>query len=108
MIEKYIETILSNDYKALAKCFAPDCRYLDYCPQTIGKANYHLYGQKGVEMFFHNKMTFHTLSITDYVIEDERHANFFVSNRGYYIYARVTIEKFSPEGLIEILTVRPD
>ncbi len=106
MIEKYLKTIIDNDYKALAACFSPKCHYVDSCPSTVGGANYHLYGTKSLEMFFHNKFTFQKVTLYDYVIEDDNHVNFFVSTHGFYIFARVTIERFSPEGLIDVMTVR--
>ncbi|MCD8286009.1 MAG: hypothetical protein LUD50_02130 [Clostridia bacterium] len=106
IIERYLNTIMENDYRGLAECFSETCHYVDTCPGTISGVNYHLYGTKALEMFFHNKFTFQRISISDYVIEDDRHVNFFVSTRGYYIFARATIERFSPDGLIDVLTVR--
>ena len=44
MIEKYIEAMQKGDYKALAACFAPKCRYFDYCPIGANHDNYHVYG----------------------------------------------------------------
>lgn len=76
MIEKYIEAMLNGDYKALAACFAPHCRYFDYCPIGTNRDNYHVYGREAIEMFFHHKFTFRILSITDPVIESETSANF--------------------------------
>ncbi len=107
MIEEYIEAMQNGDSKALANCFAPRCRYFDYCPITINRPNYHVYGRQGIEMFFLNKFTFRSMVLTDCVIEDDRTANFIVSYDGIYLYARATIEQLSEDGLIEELTVRP-
>ncbi len=106
MIEKYIEAIISNDYKELSACFAPKCRYFDYTPNMFGRPSYHLYGPKGVEMFFRNKFTFRLFTISDYVIEDSNTATFMVSYQGKYVYARAAIEKLSPDGLIDTITVK--
>ena len=85
MIEKYIEAMLNGDYKALAACFAPHCRYFDYCPIGTNRDNYHVYGREAIEMFFHHKFTFRILSITDPVIESETSANFLVAYGGTYL-----------------------
>ena len=55
MIEKYIEAMQKGDYKALAACFAPKCRYFDYCPIGANHDNYHVYGREAIEMFFHHR-----------------------------------------------------
>lgn len=107
MIEKYIEAMLNGDYKALAACFAPHCRYFDYCPIGTNRDNYHVYGREAIEMFFHHKFTFRILSITDPVIESETSANFLVAYGGTYLSARATIEMATEDGLIQELTVRP-
>lgn len=107
MIEKYIEAMQKGDYQALAACFAPKCRYFDYCPIGASHDNYHVYGRPAIEMFFRNKFTFHVLSITDPVIEGPSSANFLVAYGGTYLYARATIELADENGLIQELTVRP-
>ena len=107
MIEKYIEAMQNGDYKALAACFAPKCRYFDYCPIGTNRDNYHVYGREAIEMFFHNKFTFHILSISDPVIESPTSANFLVAYGGTYLYARASIELATEDGLIQELTVRP-
>ena len=50
MIKKYIEAMQKGDYKALAACFAPKCRYFDYCPIGANHDNYHVYGREAIEM----------------------------------------------------------
>ncbi len=107
MIKKYVDAMLSGDPVALAACFSSQCRYFDYCPITNSHTNYHVYGRRGVEMFFNNKFFFRTLSISDPVIESETAANFMVAYAGTYLCARATIEKLSEDGLIAELTVRP-
>ncbi len=107
MIEKYIEAMQNGDYMALAACFAPKCRYFDYCPIGTNRDNYHVYGRAAIEMFFHNKFTFRILSITDPVIESPTSANFLVAYGGTYLYARASIESYTEDGLIQEMTVRP-
>lgn len=107
MIRKYVNAMTRGDYKALAECFDPKCRYFDYCPIGVNRDNYHVYGRTAVEMFFHNKFTFRILSVSDPVIENENSANFLVAYGGTYLYARATIERYSESGLIQELTVRP-
>ena len=107
MIEKYIEAMMNGDYKALAECFAPKCRYFDYCPIGANRDNYHVYGRAAIEMFFHHKFTFRILSISDPVIESDTSANFLVAYGGTYLYARASIELADENGLIQELTVRP-
>lgn len=107
MIEKYIEAMMNRDYKALAACFAPKCRYFDYCPIGANRDNYHVYGRVAIEMFFRNKFTFGILSISDPVIESDTSANFLVAYGGTYLYAQASIELATEDGLIQELTVRP-
>lgn len=107
MIRKYVDAMTRGDHKALAECFDPKCRYFDYCPIGANRDNYHVYGRTAVEMFFHNKFTFQILSVSDPVIEDEHSANFLVAYGGTYLYARATIERYTEDGLIQELTVRP-
>lgn len=107
MIQQYIDAMMKGDYKALAECFAPKCRYFDYCPIGTNRDNYHVYGKVAVEMFFHHKFTFRILSISDPVIESDTSANFLVSYGGTYLYARASIESADENGLIQELTVRP-
>ncbi len=107
MIEKYIEAMQSRDYMQLAACFAPKCRYFDYCPIGANKDNYHVYGRPAIEMFFHNKFMFEGLTISDPVIENDTTANFLVSYSGNYFCAQAAIESVSEDGLIQELTVRP-
>ena len=107
MIEKYAEAMTAGDYKALAALFSDGCRYFDYCPIGSNKENYHVYGRAGVDMFFHNKFVFHTLVVTDPVIENDRTANFVVAYSGRYIFVRATINELDEDGLIRELTVCP-
>lgn len=107
MIEKYVAAMQAQDYKALAACFAPKCRYFDYCPIGANRDNYHVYGKTAIEMFFHNKFTFRIISISDPVIENDTTANFLVAYGGTYLHARATIELATDDGLIQELTVRP-
>ncbi len=107
MIKKYVEAMEKGDYKALAECFADKCKYFDYCPGNNNRTNFHVFGKTAIDMFFHNKFVFRILSISDPVIESETTANFLICYSGTYLYAKATIERFSEDGLIQELTVRP-
>ncbi len=102
MIEKYIDYIETNNYKELATLFDPKCKYFDYCAQT----NYHIYGNRAIEMFFHNQFFFRQFKIYDYVIENDTCANFMVSYKGAYVHARATIESLNEDGLIKEMIIR--
>ncbi len=102
MIEKYIETIQNSDYKALAACFDDKCKYFDYCAATP----YHIYGRAAIEMFFRNQFAFLQFKIYDFVIENDKCANFMVAYNGKYVHARAKIEEVSDEGLISKMIVR--
>ncbi len=107
MINKYIEAMSNGDFEALAALFADKCRYFDYCPLSLKKNNYHLFGRSGIEMFFRNRFTFRQLSISDPVVENETTANFFANYGGNYQFVRATIDRVDEEGLIVELTVTP-
>ena len=113
MIQKVIDAMQAGDYVALSECFAPNGRLFDYCPVSKGSSvrsyhvcNFFVYGRQAIEMFFHNKFYFHTISISDPVINDDLSADYFVSYGGEYVYARAQIESLSEDGLIQDLVVR--
>lgn len=43
-IEKYIDALVKCDNKALADTFAPEGTLRDYCPNSTGRQEYHVYG----------------------------------------------------------------
>lgn len=106
MIKKVIDAMMAKDYKAMAECFAPKCRYFDYCPLSLNMQTYHVYSRPSIEMFFHNKFVFRIINVFDAVIEDEYTANYLVSYAGTYMCVRARIEKLDENGLIQEMTVR--
>jgi hypothetical protein len=106
MIKPVIDAMMAGDYKAMAACFAPKCRYFDYCPHGNNMQNYHLYGRPSIEMFFRNKFVFHIIKVFDAVIEDDRTANYLVSYAGKYMHVQARIELADENGLIQEMTVR--
>lgn len=106
MIEKVIQAMMARDYKGMAECFAPKCRYFDFCPHGINLQNYHLYGRPSIEMFFHNKFTFHVINVFDYYIVNENTANYMVSYGGTYMCVEARIISYDKDGLIQEMIVR--
>ena len=51
-IEKYIDALVKCDNKALADTFAPEGTLRDYCPNSTGRQEYHVYGREAIDMFF--------------------------------------------------------
>lgn len=107
MIKRVIDAMMAGDYKAMAECFAPKCRYFDYCPYTGDMQNFHLYGRPSIEMFFRNRFTFRSLSVFDAEIENDSSANYVVSYGGKYMHVEARIESADEDGLIQEMTVRP-
>ena len=106
MIKDVIDAMMAGDYKALAACFSPKCRYFDYCPHGIDMENYHLYGRPSIEMFSHNKFTFHVINVFDSFIKDDYTANYMVSYAGTYMCVEAHIDSVGEDGLIQEMTVR--
>lgn len=108
MIQKLVEALQAKDYKAMASCFAEECRLFDYCPLRIKNENYYIYGRWAVEMFYHNKFILGGLSFLDPRIQDERTINLYISYGGQVNHALATVESWEPEtGLIRELVIRP-
>lgn len=106
-IEKYIDALTRCDHKALADIFVADGSLRDYCPNSNGKQEYHIYGKEAIEMFFKNKFIFRQYLISDAEIVNENQAEFIASIGGYNVMAIATIRKTDENGLVERLTVRP-
>ena len=81
-IEKYIDALQKCDNKGLSELFAVEGSLCDYCPNSSGHHEYHVYGREAIDMFFKNKFSF----------------------RQYLI---ATVRRVDENGLIERLTVRP-
>lgn len=106
-IEKYIEALKKCDNKALAETFAVDGTLRDYCPNSTGRQEYHVYGREAIDMFFKNKFTFRQYLISDAEIVNDTQAEFVASIGGYYVMAIATVRRVDENGLITRLTVRP-
>ena len=108
MIWDYINAMENKDYVALSKCFSENCRLFDYCPGNIGQENFFIYGQRAIDMFYHNKFVLGGLSIVDPFIVDERTVNFYVTYGGVILHAVATIESYDHKtGLIQEMVIRP-
>ena len=108
LIADFSKAMENKDYKALSRCFAERCRMYDYCPAGAGEENYYIYGNRAVDMFYHNKFVLGGLTVYDPVIVDERTVNFYCSYGGVIIHAVATIENYDPKsGLIKELVIRP-
>ncbi len=106
-IEKYIAALEKCDNKALAEIFAPDGTFRDYCPNSAGRQEYHVYGREAIDMFFKNKFSFRQYLISDAEIVNDEQAEFVASIGGYYVMAIATVRRVDENGLITRLTVRP-
>lgn len=106
-IEKYIEALQKCDNSALAEIFAPDGTLRDYCPNSAGRQEHHVYGREAIDMFFKNKFTFRQYLISDAEIVNENQAEFVACIGGYYVMAIATVRRVDENGLITRLTVRP-
>lgn len=108
IIADFVRAIEHKDHKAMAACFAEECRLFDYCPLRVRNENYYIYGQRAVEMFYHNKFVLGGLAFLDPRIVDERTVNLYISYGGQINHALATIESYDPHsGLIRELVIRP-
>jgi hypothetical protein len=106
-IEKYIDALKKCDNEVLAQIFAEDGTITDYCPNSTGRQEYHVYGREAIDMFFKNKFSFRQYLISDAEIVNENQAEFVASIGGYYVMAIATVRRVDENGLITRLTVRP-
>lgn len=108
LIADFSRAMENKDYVALSNCFAARCFLFDHCPSAAGKENYHIYGSKAIEMFYHNKFVLGGLSVSDPVIVNERTVNYFCSYGGVIIHVQATIELYDQKtGLIKEMIIRP-
>ncbi len=106
-IEKYIDALQKCDNHALAEIFAPDGTLRDYCPNSAGRQEHHVYGREAIDMFFKNKFSFRQYLISDAEIVNDNQAEFVACIGGYYVMAIATVRRVDENGLIARLTVRP-
>ena len=106
-IEKYIDALKRCDNKGLADIFAEDGSLRDYCPNSTGRQEYHIYGREAIDMFFKNKFSFRQYLISEVEIVNDTQAEFIASIGGYYVMAIATVRRVDENGLITRLTVRP-
>lgn len=106
-IEKYIDALQKCDNKALSELFAPDGSLCDYCPNSTGRQEYHIYGREAIDMFFKNKFIFRQYLISEAEIVNDNQAEFIASIGGYCVMAIATVRRVDENNLIERLTVRP-
>lgn len=108
IIADYVQAMKKKDYAALAQCFARNSRLFDYCPSVIGKDNSFIYGQRAVEMFYHNRFVLGGLAMEDPMIENESTVNYYANYGGPVVHVVATIESHDPEtGLIREMVIRP-
>lgn len=108
IIADFVRALQAKDHKAMAACFADECRLFDYYPLRIKNENYYIYGRWAVEMFYHNKFVLGGLSVLDPRIVDERTVNLYINYGGQVNHALATIESYDPvSGLIRELVIRP-
>ncbi len=90
-IEKYIDALQKCDNKGLSELFTVEGSLADYCPNSSGHHEYHVYGREAIDMFFKNKFSFR---------------QYLISN-AEVVMAIATVRRVDENGLIERLTVRP-
>ena len=107
MIEKAVKALIEKDYLGFASCFSEDCVFFDYCPSQNGKPNSYIYGSACMELYYRKMFVGEIFEVAEPVIESDKSANFFSAYGGPYVYARLSIEKFDDNGLIEKAIVHP-
>ena len=65
VINDFVAAMQAKDHRALAACFAEECRLVDYCPSQVKRPNAFLYGRNAIEMFYHNKFMFGGFTMHD-------------------------------------------
>ena len=55
IIKEFLDALSGRDYKKLSQCFGERSRLTDYCPAGVGRENFHIYGTRSIEMFYHNQ-----------------------------------------------------
>ena len=108
MIREVMCAMEARDYRALAACFGEACDYADFCPCVNGGRSFFLQGSAGIELFFHQRFVSRRFEIAQAEVESETAATFFCTyDNGPYVYARLSIEAFCPDGRIAKAVVHP-
>lgn len=113
VINDFVTAAQNKDHKALAACFATECRMHDYCPEMAGRQNSFLYGKHAIEMFYHNKFTFGGFTMLDPRVTSPNAVNFYANYQGTMIHAVAQIETCNDgvctldDSLIQEMVIRP-
>lgn len=107
MIHDLLAALENGDEQALAACFSVDGQYFDYCPCINGKDAYIIYGRKGIELLFRNLFAISRLIVSEPEADGPLTGTFFGAYEGPYVFARITIQSLSSEGLIKKVLVTP-
>jgi hypothetical protein len=107
MLKNILDAFISKNSEELASFFSEDCVYFDYCPSSVGRQNYYLYGRDGLEMFFRNRFASGQFEIGSPKVEGPDTASFFGAYYGPYVFARIRIEEFGDDGLVRKAVVHP-
>ena len=113
VISDFIKAMMDKDHEALAACFDPRGRLIDYCPSLADKQDTFLYGQNSINMYFHNRFKFNGFTMHDPRIMSDRTANFFVDYSGVLVHAVAEIEMYNDNNLslddrlIKEIVIRP-
>ena len=113
VINDFVAAMQAKDHRALAACFAEECRLVDYCPSQVKRPNAFLYGRNAIEMFYHNKFMFGGFTMHDPRVVNERTVNFYADYNGTIIHALAQIENCNDgvcsldDSLIKELVIRP-
>ena len=102
-----MKALTEKDYDALSSCFSENCVYFDYCPSMNGRANSYIYGSACVNMHFRHLFVTEQLEVAEPFIECDNSASYFGAYGGPYVYARLNIEEYDSEGLIEKAVAHP-
>ncbi|MBW3088484.1 hypothetical protein KIH77_07035 [Bifidobacterium sp. 82T24] len=107
IIDDYIKALQNKDYEALSACFAERSRMFDYCPSLVGRENTFLFGDKAIDMYFHNQFVIGGFSVEDPHVVNSRTVNFYANYAGTIIHALAQIENVDDSGKIQELVIRP-
>lgn len=108
MIKDFADAMVNKDYVALSECFCDQSRLMDYCPAGKGQSNFFVYGDKAINMFYHNRFVLGGYAVYDPEIVNERTVNFYATYGGIILHAVASIEEYDKKtGLIQELVIRP-
>ena len=107
MIKNILKALTDKDPAALASLFTEDCLYYDYCPAMNGMLNVSIYGSYGMELMFKKMFVSGDFEAAEPLVENETSGSFFGAYGGPYVYARITIEEYGPDGRVKKAVVHP-